>query len=329
MGIQLVADDLNDFMSVEELPGSSLDEIRASRFNLKLPKGDITFDEYVLRKEMSIVNANYAMQEDVNINGRGDNALLEIQINLSDKDIFYTGKANKGQTTAAKSANIKFLSADENQANILFQKDTAYQTFDIHLPVTLLDRYAGESRLMDDFIESIHRGISTSLVPHQLRICPNIYHIIQDIKNCTFDGLTRKIYLESKAFELIALLYEQSENKSEYIPLSVADQQKIHLAADTIRTNLERPLTILELSRFVGINQTKLKNGFKLVYGNTIFEYLQDIRMHQAKKYLLDTTLSVQEIALLVGYQNTSNFSAAFKKTQGYSPMKLREKQGA
>lgn len=326
MGIQLLSDDLSDFMAVEQTLGLSLDDIRKSKFNLDAPKGMMSFEEHMLREQMSIVTAKYSMEDDVRIFGRGNSALLEIQINLSDRDISYETKSKQLEITGARSANIKYLSAEDNQANILFQKGATYQTFDIHLPVTLLDRYAGESQLMDEFLKNIQSGISASLVSHRLQISPLIYSIIQDVKTCTFEGLTRKIYLESKAFELIALLYEQSENKKNSIPLSKLDQEKIQEAAEIIRGNLEKPFTILELSRLVGMNQTKLKNGFKLLFDNTIFGYLQDIRMHQAKKYLLDTSLSVQEIALLLGYQNTSNFSTAFKKTQGYSPMSLRSK---
>lgn len=200
---------------------------------------------------------------------------------------------------------------------IFFFKDISYHTFDIHLPLSLLDQYAGESKILDRFLSKIHRGISSKLTPNTIGISPAIYNSIQDIKACTYEGLTRKIYLESKAYELIALLYE--DTKKQYSPqkLSPYDEESIHLAASIIRESLEEPLTIPQLARLAGINQTKLKSGFKVVFGNTVFGYLQDIRMHQAKRYLLDTQFSVQEIGIRLGYQNTSNFSNAFKKHWG------------
>lgn len=327
MGIELSASDFGDFIAVGENRKDATSGISEHRSDFAIPGGKLSFKEQILSAKMSILEAQYNMEDDVKIFGIGESSLLEIQINLSAKDIFYQNKSKKEQKTPARSANIQFLSAEDNQAAIYFQKDTSYHTFDVHLPLSLLDRYAGESRLVDDFLLNIHTDASALLSPKNLTISSGIYNVIRDIKTCTYGGLTRKIYLESKVYELIALLYEQSENRKQEFLLTPADEEKIHWVAHVIRDNLEKPLTILELARLVGINQTKLKAGFKSVFNNTVFGYLQEIRMHQAKKYLLDTKLSIQEIGMLLGYQSTSNFSAAFKKTQGYSPMKLREKQ--
>jgi AraC-like DNA-binding protein len=240
----------------------------------------------------------------------------------SDADIHFTNRS-KRHVTKASSGNITFLSAEDNHADIQFQKDATYQIFDVHIPLTLLNKYAGESDLMDTFINKIHLGKSSVLTNGGVAIYGDIIRTIHDIQTCTFDGLTRRIYLESKVYELIALLYEGINNKPR-IRLNKYDRDKIHHAAYLIKENLEKPLTILELAKQVGINQTKLKEGFKEVFGNTIFGYLQQIRMNEARRYLLHTDLSIQQIGNLLGYQNMSNFSAAFKKFNGISPLKIR-----
>lgn len=326
MAYRILGSDFGDFVtSNEEIYTSSQGE-NFNQIKLITPKGNINYFTQTLHEQLSIQEAHYHLQDDVHINGKGDQALLEIQFNLSDKGIFYKDKSQKGHLTPARSGNIMFLSAEENQADILFRKDVQYNTFDIHLPLNTLNRYAGESKLMDSFISQIHKDISGIFSNNKIGISPAIYNVLQEIKTCTYEGLTRKIYLESKAYELIALLYESVEKPKQDLELSASDQERLHEAASIIRNNLENPFTIIELSQKVGINQTKLKTGFKALFGNTVFGYLQDIRMHQAKRYLLDTQMSVQEISLLVGYQSTSNFSIAFKKTHGYSPTKLREK---
>lgn len=327
MAYRLIGADFDDFISPTERIDASGDEQHANRITFATPKGDIQFQEYTLNPKLSILEGIYRMQDDVTISGAGDTALLEIQFNLSEKDISFQDKSNLEHITPARSGNIAFLAAEENEAKILLQKDVVYHTFDIHLPAMLLDHYVGESKLLDRFLAQIHNDTSCMLFPSNIRINPAIYNTIQDIKTCRYDGLTRKIYLESKAYELIALLYEDTRNQRPTVALGTADQERIHWAASIIRDNLEHPLTIMELSRRVGINQTKLKTGFKALFGRTVFGYLQDIRMHQAKRYLLDTQLSVQEIAMLLGYQNTSNFSIAFKNSFGYPPLKMREKR--
>ena len=327
MGYEILASDFSDFLlSVEDIDSSAVGE-KGLPIKLTTPKGDIRYNVQTLNEDLSIQESHYYMQDDVTINGKGDAGLLEIQINLSDMAISFHDKSKAAHITPARSGNIAFLAAEDNQASILFQKDISYTTFDIHLPVSLLDRYAGESRLLDGFLTQIHNNISGLLTPNKININPAIYNTIQDIKTCIYEGLTRKIYLESKAFELIALLYEEAENQKEHCTLHPVDQEKIHWAAAIIRDNLENPLTIMELARLVGVNQTKLKAGFKMIFGHTVFGYLQDIRMHQAKRYLLDTQLSIQEIGMRLGYQNTSNFSMAFKNIHGIPPTKIRQKQ--
>ncbi|MGC4233078.1 MAG: AraC family transcriptional regulator [Niabella sp.] len=329
MGYEIMAADFSDFISSEDEINTSATGENTNHIKLHTPKGNIHYKEEILQGPISILEGHYHMQDDVTISGRGDAALLEIQFNLSDNTIAYQGKSGTEHVTPARSGNIVFLSAEENEARIFFRKDVSYNTFDIHLPVSLLNQYAGESRLMDNFITQIGRDTSSMLTQNTISISPAIYNTIQDIKTCAYDGLTRKIYMESKTYELIALIYENVKNQKSGTELSAADQDRIHLAASIIRDNLATPCTIIELAHKVGVNQTKLKTGFKSLFGKTVFDYLQDIRMHQAKRYLLDTQLSVQEIGLLLGYQNTSNFSMAFKKIHGFSPMKLRKNEGA
>lgn len=324
MGFKIEGADFIDFISSpdEDFPVSTDEEV--NEIKLTTPKGDIHYQEQVLREDLSILQGNYLMHDDVTIFGKADVPLLEVQFNLSGNDIFYKSKSRKENITPAMSANVTFLSSDENQADILFEKDIRYNTFDIHLPLSLLNKYAGESRKMDSFLDQIERNISSKLGSGTISINAAMLNTIQDIKNCRYNGLTRRIYLESKVYELIAFIYESAENSEAVHHLSKADLERIQLAALLIRENIESPFTIIELARQVGINQSKLKSGFKTVFGTTVFGYLQQIRMAEARKHLLDTRLSVQEISNLVGYQNMSNFSAAFKNIYGYSPAKLR-----
>lgn len=326
MGYDLIDTDFSDFISSERETGISSSGENISHVKLATPKGNIHYQQQVLEGRLSIVEAHYHMQDDVTISGKGSGDLLEIQLNLSDKAISFNNKQGKELVTPARSGNIAFLPAEENHAKILFEKDVSYSTFDIHLPLSVLDHYAGESEIIDRFLGQIRNSISAMFTRSNISINPAIYNTIQDIKNCVYEGLTRRIYLESKTYELIALLHESAENQKQNNELSPDDQERIHLAASVIRNNLATPCTIIELAHKVGVNQTKLKTGFKAIFGKTVFDYLQGIRMHQAKRYLLDTQMSVQEIGLLLGYQNTSNFSIAFKRVHGFSPMKLREK---
>lgn len=317
-----------DLDSIGKLISFNKGEI--SNLNYKTPQGSLSFQEEILPKKISILQSHYFFKEDVRLHGKGLDDLLEIQFNLSEEAITFHDFKKNSTISFANAANIIYLNSEDNFASINFKKDINYQTFDIHIPLNYLENYYGLSSIMDCFIDNIINSRSAVLLSEQLYITPAISNLLLSIKHSTYEGLTRKIYLESKAHELIALLCEGSNNTDLTLnTLQKQDKEAIYLAADLIIQNLDQPLTIVELAKRVGINQTKLKNGFHSIFNNTIFGYLQDIRMQQAKKYLVDTDLSIQEIGFLVGYQNSANFSNAFKKIHGYSPIKLRLKSSA
>lgn len=97
--------------------------------------------------------------------------------------------------------------------------------------------------------------------------------------------------------------------------ISRDDLARIYYAREVLIDNLEKPLSISELSRKVGLNEFKLKKGFKEVYKSPIFEYLRNYRIDMAEDLIRKGACSITEAAIEVGYSNPSAFSAAFKKT--------------
>ncbi|MBW1655755.1 helix-turn-helix domain-containing protein [Flavobacterium quisquiliarum] len=329
MAFKIDSDDFVDFLEIDKKPELQLPEtVLQHEKDIKFvtPKGDILFHEHTITEELSILQGNYQLHDDVAISGHGDSSLLEMHFNLTNQKIGYINPGSAKGYASPMSGNITFLSAEDNHAKIDFKKDIVYNTFDIHLPLNVLTKYEGESKIMDSFLNNIQKNNSNALAKNEIKISAKIFSVIEDIKNCFYRGLTRKIYMESKIYELIALSHHNLDIEKQSRNLAGDDVEKIKFAAQLIRENIDNPFTIVELARKVGVNQTKLKEGFKTVFGDTVFGYLQEIRMNKARHFLTDTTLSIQEISLLSGYQNVSNFSIAFKRIFGYPPTKLRLK---
>lgn len=101
------------------------------------------------------------------------------------------------------------------------------------------------------------------------------------------------------------------------------DREKIVRARETLIRHIGEPLTIRELSRKVAINECYLKKGFKVLYGSTIFDFYQALRMEHARYLLHEKGHSVSEVSLLLGYSSISHFSTAFKKHTGLKPCEL------
>ena len=151
---------------------------------------------------------------------------------------------------------------------------------------------------------------------------------VEQIRGCPYTGALREIFLESKALELIVLRLDSvlrcHPREDEPFTLTRRDQQMLIEARGILEASMKDPPTISELARMVGTNRTKLKNGFRQLFGACVFEHLRHYRMEHALLLLRDVGMSVTEVASAVGYSSVSAFSAAFHKTFGFAPSSAR-----
>ena len=85
---------------------------------------------------------------------------------------------------------------------------------------------------------------------------------------------------------------------------------------------MSEPPSLQELSEEIGLSLNKLKEGFKQLYGDTVFGYLLDHKMEEARRMLNSQKFNVNEVGLKLGYSTASHFIAAFKKKYGTTPKK-------
>lgn len=152
---------------------------------------------------------------------------------------------------------------------------------------------------------------------------PAMQTVLEQVLNCPFQGLTRQIYLEGKCWELIALKLDQLATEPPFTTpnqLNRGDIDRIHEAKAILTRNWQTPPSLLELARQVGLNDYKLKLGFRQVFGTTAFGYLWHYRMEQARQLLVEGQYNIKEVSTLVGYAKQSNFAAAFRKKYGTNP---------
>ena len=153
---------------------------------------------------------------------------------------------------------------------------------------------------------------------------------VHDVLNVPYCGNLRKIYVEAKAMELVSALaygFVKPGLDSITMPhMKKADIECLHQAKTILCAEYVDPPTIPALAQRVGINQQKLKCGFKSLFGDTVFEFTQKQRLTMACKLLLGTDDTITRIAQTVGYDYSCNFSTAFKAHFGVSPKEYRLK---
>ncbi|WP_443938949.1 helix-turn-helix transcriptional regulator [Pedobacter sp. MW01-1-1] len=137
-------------------------------------------------------------------------------------------------------------------------------------------------------------------------------------------GRLMHAFLHSKVLEL-AVIYLQQKTQGIVHTLKSADVDKIEMAKKIVEANLQTPLSLMELARKVGINDFKLKKGFKELTGTTVFGYLYNLRMEKAYTLLAIEKKAVNEVSFLVGYKNSQHFILAFKKKHNFLPGTLNK----
>ena len=87
-------------------------------------------------------------------------------------------------------------------------------------------------------------------------------------------------------------------------------------------------LTITDLAQKVGLNECKLKYGFREIFKQGVHQYRLSVRLLAAKCKLEETNLTIEEIAYRVGFKSRDGFSNAFKKEFKKSPRYWRNELG-
>ena len=104
--------------------------------------------------------------------------------------------------------------------------------------------------------------------------------------------------------------------------------ERLHHAKAILNQTLPNPPSLLNLAKQIGLNDFKLKRGFREIFGTTVLGYVQSLRLEQAKQLLIGTNLLIAQIAYQVGYESTSHFSYLFKRQFGMTPREYRQQKG-
>ncbi|OMP32142.1 helix-turn-helix transcriptional regulator [Mangrovimonas sp. DI 80] len=157
------------------------------------------------------------------------------------------------------------------------------------------------------------------------KITPSMAIVLTQLINFNLNNSIKNLYFKGKAYELLSLYFNRSEDANvEQCPFLVDESNviKIRKAKDIIISRMTEPPTLQELSEEIQLSLKKLKEGFKEIYGDSVYSFLFDYKMEVARKLLESGNHNVNEVGLRVGYSTASHFISAFKKKYGTTPKK-------
>lgn len=217
-------------------------------------------------------------------------------------------------------------STDKFEQSLIFGKGVPIQVVILEVDRTAyLPKIECDLYTIPDKLASVFKD-TNALDPFEYHTAYSLHmaDTIAQIHHNELNGLSRKSFLEAKALEIFGLMIQMyvddyGVGKTSNL-LRKADIALIHHAEKILTADLKYTPTIPELARLVGINTTKLKQGFKVVFGTTINKHLREKKLLHAASLLMSDSLNIQQIADMVGYSNPAHFSQLFKKRFGALP---------
>ena len=91
-------------------------------------------------------------------------------------------------------------------------------------------------------------------------------------------------------------------------------------AAALMEANLEEPLSLDEIADLVGVSRRQIERLFKRYVGEVPTKYYLDMRLRRARSLLLQTAMSVMEVAVACGFQSPPHFSKCYRDLFGHTP---------
>lgn len=224
-----------------------------------------------------------------------------------------------------------------NQQNIIYMPeldgtgvyDTSqnYRFFEVHFAKEKFLKLAeNSSQALQVLADHLDGGRYAQMAEQNLPVSWAMQNCMHEILHCQYTGGLKLLFIESKCTELLVLQAESFEKaiakRNNFPMLSAYDKDCIYFARDYLIDHIQQPPSVEALAKICGLNEYKLKQGFKGLFDKSIFGYLSDHKLHQAKEMLLEGT-PIKSVAFQLGYSSVQHFSNAFKQKFAISPGKL------
>lgn len=282
-----------------------------------------------LRPGLDVLIDDYTLQEDLVVEIGTDDADDPDELASLEMSFMLSGhNRNEGVQAHHSFFDAGWEEEDTGEELALWQAGDRVFKFDVHIEKTLFQTLVGEQvQTCPQPLQQILQ--SSQPISEQFwqiyTVTASMRSAIHQLLHCPYEGLTRWLYWESRIIELIALGLEQvgQPRSCSMSGLLVEDLDSIYYASDIMRQRYIDPPSLFELARLVGLNDRKLKEGFRQVFGTTVFGYLSQHRMEKACQ-LLQQQQSVAAVAAAVGYASPTAFSGSFRRQLGVSPKRYQ-----
>lgn len=188
--------------------------------------------------------------------------------------------------------------------------------------------YAGREHELPAALHAFVDGRLERAIAQRLPLNAALLRCLDDAHACELDGHGRRLFIAAKAIEILCLAFSamKQDEASDGQQLSAQLQRGVFKAQQQLNANYVDPPSLDELARQVGLSRSSLCAGFRDIIGQTVYDYVVELRMRQALILLNERSVPITQVAYAVGYRHPSSFSLAVQKRFGSTPSELRRR---
>ena len=177
-----------------------------------------------------------------------------------------------------------------------------------------------ETQKINSFFNQAVRGVVISGQTNQL-IAKKLEKLVQKKDFEMIAGL----------FKILAILSESPDitfiNNEFYVPTNEKSKKdRLSAVFEYLEKKYNEEISLIKIAEIANLTPTSFCRMFKLKTKKSFVEYLNEIRVSNACKLIIETDMGIAEIAYKCGYKTASNFNQLFKKLTGTTPKEYRKK---
>ncbi|PWI30273.1 AraC family transcriptional regulator [Flavobacteriaceae bacterium LYZ1037] len=233
---------------------------------------------------------------------------------------------SEGEKRKLESYQTGILTSHKNEENVLyFNKNEQLKSTLITVQTTKKDNNPGTDSLKDKLQETFFNEKADEnyiyIGSHNLKIAEKI----KQLNAISQKGIVRSLLIQGLVHVILALEIQQHKDdlNNSHIQkgsLTLRDMNTIKEVSQFINENSESQITISQLYSQFGLSPSKLQEGFKLMHGHTVTEYIREVRIKKAESLIKNTDMNISEVVYTIGLTSRSYFSKIFKEKYNCSP---------
>lgn len=283
--------------------------------------GTILFQE-IHAGDITILYNIYQIKEDIAIDFRSSQSNLRAHIALKNDSLYYISGVGDFYLSEGQ---FNIADSPVTEGTYFLERDQEYRTVHIIFPPDFFGKLPPVFFYLQEWFSSDQPRPRMLFKVHSW-LSSELKDVISKILHCNYTGELLEFYRDLKAREFLCLALTPHNGHS--VPVVRLTRHNIEMIRESkhiLDNGMGRHLTITSIAEEIGMNEFKLKAGFKQVFGISMFDYMIKVRMQAARNLLLETDKPIKEIAMLTGYSTKQSFLNAFKKYFHDTPGSFRK----